>query len=337
MDQTTPRSLAKSCTNPPKVSVVSPFHNRRSYLPAYIEMLERQTLKDFDVIIVDDGSTDGLAEAITSIPTSFPLRCIRLTKNCGADAARNVGIDASRGRYIALLDSDDLWHPEKLRRHFEQFEEAPDRDRLVGLSRQIVIGGRPFVRPKRLMGQNDRVGRYLFQLDGVIQSSTMFLASDLAKSARFQEGDGGHHDWTFALRLEVLGARFEMLPDALTYYADDERPDRLSPQCALARLDWLERNRELIGEEPYFAARAAFASRVRHDAAVPSLGMIKTGLLRGAVPPWRTAYYLAAWAFPSVRKFGVYTKPIWFGRGLVKDEVLRSLTSGAAQDKIRAS
>jgi glycosyltransferase involved in cell wall biosynthesis len=319
----------EACTNPPKVSVVSPFHNRRSYLTAYIEMLERQTLKDFEVIIVDDGSTDGLAEAITGTATSFPLRCIRLAKNCGADAARNVGIDASRGRYVALLDSDDSWQPEKLRRHFEQFEAAPDRHHLVGLSRQIVIGGRPYVRPKRLMGQNDRVGRYLFQLGGVIQSSTMFLASDLARSARFQEGDRGHHDWTFALRLEALGARFEMLPDALTYYADDERPDRLSPLCALARLDWLERHRELLGEGPYLAARSAFASHVRHDAA--ALAMIMTGLLRGAVPPWRTAYYLAAWAIPWVRKIAVYSKPIWFGRGLVKDEILRRFTAAAAR------
>jgi len=315
MEQTTPRSFAEGCKSPPKVSVVSPFHNRRSWLPSYLEMLERQTLKDFEVIIVDDGSTDGLAEAIDGTRTSFPLRYIRLAKNRGADTARNIGIDASRGRYIALLDSDDSWHPEKLRRQVEQFEAAPDRDRLVGLSRQIVIGGRPFVRPKLLMDQDDRVGRYLFQLGGVIQSSTMFLTSDLARSARFAEGEHGHHDWTFALRLEVMGARFEMLPDALTYYQDDDRPDRLSPRCAEARLDWLERYRGLLGDEAYFAARAAFASRMRDDAPGASLSMITTGLLRGAVPPWRTAYYLAAWAFPSVRKMGVYAKQSWLSRG----------------------
>ncbi len=328
MEQAPPRSVVTSF---PKVSVVSPFYNRRDWLPTYLEMLERQTLKDFEVIIVDDGSTDGLAEAIAAARTRFALRYIKLPHNRGADIARNIGIDAAHGCYIALLDSDDAWHPDKLRRHLKQFEAAPDRHRLVGLSRQIVIAARPFVRPKRLMGQNDRVGRYLFQLGGVIQSSTMFLASDLARSARFQEGDRGHHDWTFALRLELLGARFEMLPDALTYYADDERPDRLSPLCALARLDWLERHRELLGEGPYLAARAAFASHVHHDAAVPSLRMIMTGLLRGAVPPWRTAYYLAAWAFPSVRKISVYTKPIWFGRRLLRGGVPAPRHDNAAQ------
>jgi glycosyltransferase involved in cell wall biosynthesis len=296
----------------PRVSVVTPFYNRRSCLASCLEMLERQTLKDFEVIIVDDGSTDGLAGAIASARTRFALHYIKLPHNRGADIARNIGIDAAHGRYIALLDSDDAWHPDKLRRHLEQFEAAPDPDRLVGLSRQIVVGGRPYTRPKHLI-DHDRVGRYLFQLGGVIQSSTMFMTSDLARAVRFAEGEAGHHDWTFALRLEAEGVRFEMLPDALTYYRDDDGANRLSPRSMLSRLDWLERHRELLGEGPYLAARAAFASHVRHDAA--ALGMITTGLLRGAVPPWRTAYYLAAWAFPSVRKIGVYAKQTWFGYG----------------------
>jgi glycosyltransferase involved in cell wall biosynthesis len=301
----------------PRVSVVTPFHNRRSFLASCLEMLERQTLKDFEVIIVDDGSADGLAEAIASARTHLALRYIKLPHNRGADIARNIGIDAAHGRYIALLDSDDAWHPDKLRRHLEQFEAAPDPDNLVGLSRQIVVGGPPYIRPKHLIDR-DRVGRYLFQLGGVIQSSTMFMTSDLARAVRFAEGEVGHHDWTFALRLEAEGARFEMLPDALTYYRDNDGGNRLSPRSMLSRLDWLERHRELLGEGPYLAARAAFASHVRHDAAVPSLGMIMTGLLRGAVPPFRTAYYLAAWAFPSVRKIGIYAKQLGSSAVLVR-------------------
>jgi glycosyltransferase involved in cell wall biosynthesis len=272
-------------------------------------MLERQTLKDFEVIIVDDGSTDGTAEALATSRTRFDLRYIRLEPNRGAGAARNIGLDDARGRYVALLDSDDSWHPDKLRRHVQQFEAAEDRDRLVGLSRQIVLSRRTFESTTPLMDRDDRVGKYLFQGGGVIQSSTMFLASDLARAARFAEGEVGHDDWTFALKLEALGARFEMLPDALVYYRDDERPGRRSPRKALITLDWLERYRGLLGDEAYFAARAAFGSRMPGE--LGSLGMIATGFSRGVVSPWRSAYYFATWAFPSVRRLGIHTKQIW--------------------------
>lgn len=314
MEETKLLSAPARSMGTPKVSVVTPFFNRRSWLPSCLDMLERQTLQEFEVIIVDDGSTDSLGEAIAQSQTSFVLRYIRLAKNCGASTARNVGIDAARGRYIALLDSDDAWHPNKLTRQLEQFEAAPDRDCLVGLSRQLVVGDQRFIRPKRLFGPDDRVGKYLFQQGGVIQSSMMFLSSDLAKSVYFSESERMHDDWTFALQLESKGARFEMLGDALTYYRDDDRSDRLSSRGAQERLEWLERHRESLGEGAYFAERAAFASRMRDDAAVASLGMIMTGLLRGAVPLWRTVYYLAAWAFPSVRRTGVYVKQAWLGR-----------------------
>jgi hypothetical protein len=295
----------------PAISVVSPFHNRRDWLPAYLDMLEEQTLKDFEVIIVDDGSDDGLAGAVSESRTSFPLRCIRLTKKRGAGAARNIGIDQARGRYVALLDSDDAWHPEKLERDFQRFEAAKDRLWLVGLSRHVVIGPRTFIRPRRVMTRTDRVGAYLFQRDGIIQTSTMFLSTDLAKAARFAEGEAGHDDWTFALRLEAAGAEFEMVAEALTYYRDDDRPDRRSPRGTRISLDWLERYRDALGEGAYLAARAAFGSRMRKEAPGASLSMIATALWRGAVPAWRSAYYLGAWACPDVRTVGVYIRQSW--------------------------
>ena len=300
----------------PTVSVVTPFYNRRRWLQSCLEMLELQTLKDFELIIVDDGSTDGLGDALASTSTKFPLRFIRLAKNAGPSTARNMGIDAAQGRYVALLDSDDAWHPDKLRLHVEQFEATSDRDRLVGLSRQLVIGNELFVRPKRLMSRSDRVGKYLFQLGGVIQSSAMFLATNLARAARFPDGEYEHEDWAFALHLEAIGARFEMLPQGLTYYRDDDRADRASPPYTRKRLDWLERYRGRLGEQAYYAARAAFASHMHSESPIASLGMMTTGFLRGEVPIWRTAYYFAAWAFPSVRKLGTRARRAWSGRGL---------------------
>jgi hypothetical protein len=160
------------------------------------------------------------------------------------------------------------------------------------------------------MTRADRVGRYLFQQGGVIQTSTMFLPTDLARAARFAEGEPGHDDWTFALRLEALGARFEMIEEPLTYYRDDDRADRRSPRHAHVSLEWLERNRGLLDEDAYLAGRAVFGSRLR-NAPVKALRMIVTALWRGAVPAWRSTYYIATLIFPSARRIGIASKQAW--------------------------
>src|SRR4051794_7079443 len=90
----------------PLVSVVTPFFNRAPYLPALIANLHRQRFTEFELVIADDGSTDGLAEAVSDLETAFSVTFVRLEKNRGAATARNAGLDAARGRYIALLDSD---------------------------------------------------------------------------------------------------------------------------------------------------------------------------------------------------------------------------------------
>lgn len=314
----------------PQVSIVSPFYNRCRWLPSFLQTLEHQTLRDFELVLVDDGSTDGLADVICETRTRFTLRYVQLPHNRGASIARNIGIEAAQGRYIAFLDSDDFWYPDKLRRHLDQFEAARDRDKLVGLSRQVVVsGGQPYVRPKRLIRCDDRVGTYLFQLGGVVQSSSMFMTSKLAKDVRFPD-EYAYDDWTFALRLEAAGAQFEMLPEPLTYYHDDPRPDRLSPRCSAVMLNWFDRYRGELGEGPYFAGRAAFGSRTRKSALLPSLWMVAEGGLRGVVPPWRTAYYLATWACPSVRHFGVWAKQTLLARDFRLWEAHeRSPTSGS--------
>jgi len=93
------------------VSVIIPVYNRANTLSIAIESVLAQTFKDFEIIVIDDYSTDNSA----SIATNFPqVRMIRHESNKGAAAARNTGINTSRGKYVAFLDSDDLWLPEKL-------------------------------------------------------------------------------------------------------------------------------------------------------------------------------------------------------------------------------
>jgi glycosyltransferase involved in cell wall biosynthesis len=95
----------------PTVSVVLPSHNRASFLKEAIDSVLAQDFEDFELIIVDDGSTDTTREFLKS----YPQVCVVTQQHLGVSAARNAGIAQATGKFIAFLDSDDLWLPEKLR------------------------------------------------------------------------------------------------------------------------------------------------------------------------------------------------------------------------------
>ncbi len=97
----------------PKVSVIIPTFNRAHLIGKAVKSALSQTYQDFEIIVIDDGSTDNTEETVKSF-NNFKIRYISHSNNRGISAARNTGIRASRGEYIALLDSDDEWLPEKL-------------------------------------------------------------------------------------------------------------------------------------------------------------------------------------------------------------------------------
>jgi glycosyltransferase involved in cell wall biosynthesis len=107
----------------PTVSVIIPTHNRAKLIGKAIKSVLNQTYQDFEIIIVDDGSTDNTEETVKSF-NNFKIRYISHSNNRGISAARNTGIRASRGKYIALLDSDDEWLPEKLDQQIKVFQNA---------------------------------------------------------------------------------------------------------------------------------------------------------------------------------------------------------------------
>lgn len=107
----------------PKVSVIIPSYNSAKYLSEAIDSALNQTFKDFELIVVDDGSTDNTAEILSKYGNK--IRCFS-QENKGVSAARNRGIRESKGEYIAFLDSDDIWLPKKLELQMQKLSNNPE-------------------------------------------------------------------------------------------------------------------------------------------------------------------------------------------------------------------
>ena len=103
------------------MSVIIPTFNRVAFLKEAVESVEKQRYRDFELTIVDDGSTDGTGGYLESLPVKY----IRLGHSGFPGRVRNAGAKAAEGKYLAFLDSDDSWEPEKLAKQIEYLAANP--------------------------------------------------------------------------------------------------------------------------------------------------------------------------------------------------------------------
>jgi glycosyltransferase involved in cell wall biosynthesis len=107
-----------------EVSVIIPTYNSAHYLPTTIDSVLAQTVKNIEILVVDDGSTDNTAEVLNGYDGA---RVRYLPKqNGGVSTARNHGIENAAGKYVAFLDADDIWHPQKLEKQLKALGDRPD-------------------------------------------------------------------------------------------------------------------------------------------------------------------------------------------------------------------
>lgn len=107
-------------------TVVMPAYNAAAYLAQTIESVLNQTFTDFELIIIDDGSTDNTAVIADDYNKKDPRVKLLSQSNQGVSATRNKGINHSNSKYIAFIDADDKWFPDNLRLHYQHLEENPD-------------------------------------------------------------------------------------------------------------------------------------------------------------------------------------------------------------------
>lgn len=127
----------------PRVSVVVPAYNVSKYIQEALASLEKQTFSDFEVLIVDDGSTDDTAAVVQKFIQRDSRFQLLHKPNGGLSSARNYGIRHARGEYIALLDGDDIYHKDKLATHVARLYSKADVGVVYSASQTIRDDGKP--------------------------------------------------------------------------------------------------------------------------------------------------------------------------------------------------
>lgn len=211
-----------------QVSVIVPAYNVRSYIEPALASLQHQSFPDFEAIIVDDGSTDDTAEVVKRFCERDSRFHLLQKQNGGLSSARNYGIRHSRSPYIALLDGDDVYEPDKLATHVAVLDRAPDVGVVYSASRAIREDGRPTL--MSLSGKpinSDPLLALLCKNFVGHGSNAVFRRTLFDQVGEFDEGLRSSEDIDFWLRIAATRRwHFHRLPQILCGYR--VRPSGLS-------------------------------------------------------------------------------------------------------------
>lgn len=238
----------------PFFSIVVPLYNRAFALRRLLKCVNEQEFEDYELIIIDDGSTDDPSSILNEIVDSR----IRYFKqlNAGGSAARNTGIMRARGKYIAFLDSDDLFKGCHLKNNYELLREKGFPDD-VCLYCQVIVdrgNGLSFLKPNRAITVNEQVADYLLKNRGFIQTSTLVVPANIISKVSFNTKLRYGQDTDFAISLSLNGYHFEMLGEPSVVWVDHWADNRVSNNnFPEERLCWLNSLQPNISSEAYYS------------------------------------------------------------------------------------
>ena len=195
-----------------KVTVVIPVYNGGRYLRESIDSVLAQTFHDYEIVCVDDGSTDDSPVLLQEYGAR--LRVVR-QENSGQSAARNVGVKLARGEYIAFLDQDDVWYPSKVRNQVAVLDAEPDVVLVHCNFDRIDERGRMLERGAGMIERTSALGSSMGQLIGealIFPSAMMIRKEGYERIGGFHHALQGFEDFDLIARLKAQG-RFVMVEE----------------------------------------------------------------------------------------------------------------------------
>jgi glycosyltransferase involved in cell wall biosynthesis len=217
------------------ISAVIPVCNGAQLVPEAIASVYEQTVVPDEVIVIDDGSTDDTPAVLRQLGSRLPpsFRWVTQPKS-GEARARNRGIELSTGDFVAFLDHDDVWHPDKTRRQLEHFASEPALALSFTAYRlENAIRSEVTIERERWNPDPDAVLSRLIERCRIATPSTVLVRRDaLDRVSRFDETVGRGTDWLMWLSVARAGMQIGYLPEVLVEY----RPDPSNPSQNLSAL-----------------------------------------------------------------------------------------------------
>lgn len=286
----------------PDFSIIVPSYNRADIIGRALKSCLAQTYEDFEIVVVDDGSTDDTEAAIAAVGDPR-IRYIR-QENAGGAAARNAGADAALGVHFAFLDSDDAFESDKLaafREAIRSGETDPLETVYYSPLRFHRGKGNEIVRPTRPIKEGETVGEYLFAFDGLLQTSTLVMRREVFLETRFDDSLRNLQDLDLCLRIEAAGKKFVMLPRPYTIWFDVVTHGRISYATKVDHMmAWVERRRALLNDRAYAGFMARYvALGIAGSEPLKALSLLRKGLDAKALSPTRAAMIFARGFAPN--------------------------------------
>ena len=250
------------------ISVVIPCYNSSNTIASSVESVLNQSVDcQVEILVVDDCSSDfqELKDIIDNIDNaSVNLKVLASPINGGGGHARNIGISAATGEYICFLDSDDEWFPNKLRVQLDNYQEGEI------LTSQVKKGpsvGESIVLPKLVKLENESISDALFVSNKLIQTSTFFMSSDIARDVLFNPDLPRHQDYDFLLRAESKGYKVIQMEKTLSFWrVEDESSGRFLKKKATPEffIEWYKEYKKYMTDKAAIAyvARNIFSACV---------------------------------------------------------------------------
>ncbi|MBU5615385.1 glycosyltransferase [Geomonas azotofigens] len=212
----------------PAVSILMPVRNEEKHLPAALASLSAQTFRDWELVAVDDGSTDRTAAILARAAAADPRIRVLATGGQGLVPALNLGLAQCRSELVARMDGDDVAHPARLEAQINYLAAHPD----VGLLaccfrhfplRRIGSGMMGYQQWQNSLLSHDAILADLFVESPFVHPSVVFRKKEVQQVGGYRDM-GWAEDYDLWLRLAAAGTRFSRLPETLFFWR--ERPER---------------------------------------------------------------------------------------------------------------
>ncbi|MBB4526533.1 UNVERIFIED_ORG: glycosyltransferase involved in cell wall biosynthesis [Rhizobium sophorae] len=254
----------------PLVSVVIPAFNASPYIERTLRSATRQTYRALEIIVIDDGSSDNTAKLIEQMALVDPRIRLLSTSNYGVAAARNTGIQASTGRFVAFLDADDLWHETKIEKQVNALNLLPQHWAAVYTLHYVIDHDDEIIRPGRANVARGYIYARHLTFKYVGNGSTLLVRRDVAleiggfDTSYAAAGIGGCEDFDFELKLAAHYC-IEVIPERLVGYrqwAGNMSSNHV--RMGKAALEVIRRSLAANPKLPRYAARSAISASQKY-------------------------------------------------------------------------